>query len=88
MGFQDLEFLPSHASFYNTFLKNCGSGSGLSATTFLSTVIGGKRRHALCIIILLLQIIFLCRSISIEVAWLPLGLAKSGHRLFWGYCWI
>ena len=43
MGFQDVAFLSSRASFYTTFLKNCGSGESLMTTTCLKNVVGGKQ---------------------------------------------
>ena len=40
MGFHDVEFLPSSASFFTTFLKNCGSSESLRTATCLNTVVG------------------------------------------------
>ena len=43
MGLQDVAFLPSRASFYTTFLNDCGSDESLMITaTCPSTVVGGK----------------------------------------------
>ena len=42
MGLQDVAFLPSRASFYTTFLKNCGRGEILGTTTCHKTVVGDK----------------------------------------------
>ena len=39
MGFLHLMFLPSHASFYTTFLNNCCRGEGVMITTCLKTVV-------------------------------------------------
>ena len=39
-GFQDVEYLPSRASFFTTFLKNCGRGESLRTTTCLKAVVG------------------------------------------------
>ena len=41
MGFQDVAFLLSRASF-PTFLENCGRGERLVTTTCLKSVVGGK----------------------------------------------
>ena len=46
MGFQAVEFLPSRASFYTTFLKKCNRGEGLGAATCLRTEIGSKQSNA------------------------------------------
>ena len=40
MGFQDVLFLSSRASFSTTFLKNCCRGEGLRTTTCLKVVVG------------------------------------------------
>ena len=40
MGFQDIAFLPTRASFSTTFLKNCGRGESLGTTTCPKTVVG------------------------------------------------
>ena len=60
MGYQDVAFLPSRASFSTTFLKNCGRGESLGTTTFLKTVVGGRQGHAPCEVLLLQQSLFLC----------------------------
>ena len=44
--FQDLLFQPSEASFYTTFLKNCGIGLGTA--TCPKTVVGGNQADATC----------------------------------------
>ena len=67
MGFQDVVFLPLCASFYTTFLKNCGRCESLVTTTCLKTVVVGKQGHAPCKILLLQQSLFLCQSIFIEI---------------------
>ena len=41
MGFQDVAFLPSPASFSTTFLINCGRGESLRTATCIVTVVGG-----------------------------------------------
>ena len=48
MDFQDVVFLPSQATFYTTFLTNCGRGESPGTTTRLKTVVGGKQGHAPC----------------------------------------
>ena len=58
MGFQDVAFMPSQASFSTTFLKKCGRGESLGTTTCLKTVVGGKQGHAPCKILLLQQSLF------------------------------
>ena len=45
-GVQDVAFLPSHAWFCTTFLKNCGRCEGLMTTKCLRTVVGGNQGHA------------------------------------------
>ena len=40
MGFQDVVFLSSRASFSTTFLKNCGRGESLGTTTYLKAFVG------------------------------------------------
>ena len=40
MGFQNIAFLPSRASFPTTFLKNCGRGECLVTITCLKTIVG------------------------------------------------
>ena len=67
MGFGDVVFLPSRASFCITFLKNCGRGEGLMATTCLRTVVGGKQGLAPCDILLLQQSLFLCQLNFMEI---------------------
>ena len=59
MGFMDVAFLPSKASFSTTFLQNCGRGEGLVTTTCLSAVVGDKQGHAPCRVLLLHQSLFL-----------------------------
>ena len=63
MGFQDVAFLLSRASFYNTCLNICGRGEGLRTTACLRTVVGGKQGHAPCEILSLQQFLFL---VSVE----------------------
>ena len=48
MGFQDVVFLPFRASFFTTFLKNCGRGESLETSTCLKTVVGGKQVQPVC----------------------------------------
>ena len=38
MGFQDVTYLSSRASFSNTFLENCGRGESVGTTTYPKTV--------------------------------------------------
>ena len=40
MGFQYVAFLPSRASFFSTFLKNCDGVVSLGTTTYHKTVVG------------------------------------------------
>ena len=63
MGFQDVAFLPSQASFHTTFLKNCGRSESLMTATYLKTMVVGRHGHTPCKIFLLQQIIF---SVSVE----------------------
>ena len=42
VGFQDIVFLPSRASVFTTFLKNCGRGESLKTSTCPKTVFWGK----------------------------------------------
>ena len=48
MGFQYVGLLPSRASFYTSFLKDCGRDENLIAATCLSTVFRSKHGHAPC----------------------------------------
>ena len=60
MGFLEIAFMPSRASFSTTFLKNCGRCESLWTTTCLKTAVGVKQGHAPCRIPLLKHILFLC----------------------------
>ena len=60
MCFQDVWILPSRASFYTRFSKNC-RGYGLNITTCLKTVAWCRQGHAPCKIFLLQQILCLCQ---------------------------
>ena len=60
MGFEDVAFLPSQASFSTTFLKNCGRSVSLGTTTCPKTVVGGKQGHAPSKMPLLQQSLFSC----------------------------
>ena len=64
IGFHDVVFLPSRASFSSTFLKNCGRGESLSTTTCIKAVVGGKQGHAPCRILSLQQCLFCVSRIS------------------------
>ena len=46
VGFLDVDFLPSGASTFTTFLNNCVRCEGLGITTCRKTVVGGKQGHA------------------------------------------
>ena len=61
MGFQDVVYLSSQASFCTTFLKICGRGECLATATCLETVVWGSQGHAPCKDVLLQQILFLCQ---------------------------
>ena len=39
MGFQDVAFQPSRASFSTTYVNNCCGGKGLRSATCLNTVV-------------------------------------------------
>ena len=67
MDFLNVVFLPYRASFFITFIENCGRGECLRITTFLTTVIDGRQGHAPCNIHLLLQSLFLCQLNFIEI---------------------
>ena len=56
MGFQDVVFLPSLASFSSTFLIVVEK---LGTTTCLKTVTGGKQGHAACKTLLIQQSLFM-----------------------------
>ena len=43
MVFQDVAFQPSEASFFTTFLKNCGRDENLWTTTCLTTLVGVRK---------------------------------------------
>ena len=58
MGFQDVVFLPIRASFFTTFLRNCGSGDSIRTTTCHKTVVGGKQGNAAYKIFLLQRSLF------------------------------
>ena len=47
MGSHDVAFLPSAASFSNTFLKNCGRGESPRITTCLKTAVEGVSKGML-----------------------------------------
>ena len=53
MGFQDVAFLPSQASYYTTFLRNYGRGESLGTATCLRTVVEGRQGYPPCKILLL-----------------------------------
>ena len=42
MGFHDVAFLPSRASFHTMFLKYCGRSENLGTTKCLQTVAGDE----------------------------------------------
>ena len=46
MDLQDIAFLPTRASVYVTFLKDCGEIVG--TTTYVKTVVGSKQGCAAC----------------------------------------
>ena len=72
IGFQDVVFLSSRASYSTTFLKNCGRGESLGTTTCLKTVVTGSMPlPAPCKILLLQQSLF----VSIEFHGLSQSLA-------------
>ena len=48
MGLQDVAFLSSHASFFTTFLENCGRSESFPTTTCPKAVVMGKQGHAPC----------------------------------------
>ena len=58
MGLQDVVFLPLRASFYTTFIKNCGRGEIVGTTMCVKTVFGGRQGHAPCKILWLQQSLF------------------------------
>ena len=74
MGFQDVVFLPSPATFFITFLIKLN----FRTITCLIAVFAGKQGHAHCKIFLLQQIDFLCHNIEVNPATI----------IFWGYCRI
>ena len=58
MGFLDVAFVPSRASFSATFLKHCGRGESLGTTTCLQTVFVGRQGYSPCNILSLHQNLF------------------------------
>ena len=52
--------------FFTTFLKDCGRGESLWATTYLNTVFGGKQGHALCRILSLQQGFFVLVQFHVD----------------------
>ena len=88
LGFQDVSFLPSWATFFTTFLINCGGGESLRTTTCLGTVVGGRQGHAPCEECLLQQSHILCQLNCVEIIRLRQYWGKSGHPHFCGYYWI
>ena len=46
MGFLDVAFLPSSASFITTSHRHSGRCEGIGTTTCLKTVVGAKQWHA------------------------------------------
>ena len=58
MGFQDVAFLPSRATFSTTFIKFCGRVEILLTTTHLKAVDVGMQGHTPCKIPLLQQNFF------------------------------
>ena len=80
MGFQDVSFLPSKASFSTTFPKNCNTGESLRTTTYNKTVVGGKQGHAPCKILLVQQILFSCQLNLMEIIKLSESWGESGHH--------
>ena len=65
MLFLDVAFLPSQASVFTTFVKNCCTG--YRSATCLRSVVGGKQGHAICEMILLRYFLFLRESNFIEI---------------------
>ena len=60
MGFPDVEFLLSRASFSTIFLKQCGRGESNGSITCHRTMARGKQGPAPCKILSLQQSLFLC----------------------------
>ena len=58
MGFHNVTFLLSEASFSATFLNNCGRGESLRTTTCLRSLVGCRQGHDPCEILLLKQSLF------------------------------
>ena len=63
MTYQDIAFLPSRASFYTTFHKNCDRGESLGITTSYKNEVEGKQGCAPCKLLLLHKASVLCQSI-------------------------
>ena len=51
MCLQGVAFLISGAIVYTTFLRSCGRGYGLEATTYVRTFVSGKQGYARCILL-------------------------------------
>ena len=58
MGFQDVAFLPSRASFSTTFLRNHGRSESIRTTACLISVGSGNQGYAHCKIFPLQQSVF------------------------------
>ena len=67
MGFQDVAFLSSRASFSTTFLKNHTRGENLGITICLKTVVGGKQVYDPCEMLWLQQSLFLVQSNFMDI---------------------
>ena len=67
MGFQDVAFLSSRASFSTTFLKNRTRGENLRITICHKTVVGGKQVHDPCEMLWLQQSLFLVQSNFMDI---------------------
>ena len=67
IGFHDVTFLLSRASFSTIFLKNGGRGESLETATCPKTVAWGRIGHATCKILLLQQSFFLCHMNFMEI---------------------
>ena len=71
MGFPDIAFLPSQATFSSTCIKNCCRGEWLRITTCFRAVVGARQRYAPCKILLLQHSLYLYHLKFMEITRLP-----------------
>ena len=85
MGFQDVAFLPSRASFSTMFLKNCGRCKSLRTTTCPKTMAWAKQRHAPCKYSCTTKPLLRTAEFNGDHMTAYKDEVRSGHPQFWGY---